>query len=480
VSPVVLRPGFAALADWRDIYRGADVSLDPIARADVEAGAAAIDGILAARELLPPLADENDAPLAAELANNGEPLPAGLLRLFAALKLGSLAQGVAGVRWEVVDQLMQFLAEGLLPAVPANGAGDRVALAQLFAALTGTGEILRKGRLRPALKALKKRGLTPLKLLPHEKWALVSGTHLSTAAALAGLFEAERVFQSALVAAAFSAKACEHATPLHPRVHLLHRQTGQIEVAASLRALLGLSDTNAAEASRGNGAGARDNRSMPMTMGAVLDLLRQAAQTLERAANGVSEEHIVLWQSAEMTAGFEDGSSVAMASDLIAMALRTISDLSERRLERLAETEPDRAQASEYEPLVFEPRASVFAAENRERAVQNGLDPARARRLLPMAGTAALVLALEFLAAARAARRNGKDSAETLAPVRERLDDILPETDHGSVTPELLAAAADLVRSGALAAAPAVALPSVTEAPEALSPRHLGARRKRK
>ena len=476
----MLRPGFAALADWRDIYRGADVSLDPIARADVEAGAAAIGEILVAKELLPPRADENDAPLAAELASNGEPLPAGLLRLFAALKLGSLAQGAAGVRWEVVDQLAQFLAERLLPAVPANGAGDRIALAQLFAALTGTGEILRKGRLRPALKALKKRGLTPLKLLPHEKWALVSGTQLSTAAALAGLFEAERVFQSALVAAAFSAKAGEHATPLHPRVHVLHRQAGQIEVAASLRALLGLSDANAAEASRRNGVGARDSRSMPMTMGAVLDLLRQAGQTLERAANGVSEEHIVLWQSAEMTAGFEDGSSVAMASDLIAMALRTISDLSERRLERLAETEPAPAQTSEHEPLAFEPRASVFAAENRERAVQNGLDPARARRLLPMAGTAALVLALEFLAAARAARRNGKDSAETLAPVRERLDDILPETDHGSVTPELLAAAADLVRSGALAAAPAVALPSVTEAPEAPSPRHLGARRKRK
>ena len=50
---VELRPGLTPLADWRAIYRGAAVTLDPIARADVEAGRAALAAILS-QERLPP------------------------------------------------------------------------------------------------------------------------------------------------------------------------------------------------------------------------------------------------------------------------------------------------------------------------------------------------------------------------------------------------------------------------------------------
>src|SRR5687768_12363748 len=46
-ADVFLRPGRVPLSDWRALYRGASIALDPIARADVEAGALALQEIVA-------------------------------------------------------------------------------------------------------------------------------------------------------------------------------------------------------------------------------------------------------------------------------------------------------------------------------------------------------------------------------------------------------------------------------------------------
>ena len=153
---IELRPGLTPLADWRAIYRGAPVTLDPVARADVEAGRAALAEILSQNGLPPPKDIAGASPSVAELVEKrGEPLPSGLLRLFVALKLASLAQGMSGVRWSVIEAIAAFLAHDLLPVVAAENASDRIALARLFGALTGTGEVLRKGKVRSAQKALE-------------------------------------------------------------------------------------------------------------------------------------------------------------------------------------------------------------------------------------------------------------------------------------------------------------------------------------
>ena len=47
---VMLRPGDARLGDWRAIWRGSPVALDPAARAKVAASAAAVQRILARGE----------------------------------------------------------------------------------------------------------------------------------------------------------------------------------------------------------------------------------------------------------------------------------------------------------------------------------------------------------------------------------------------------------------------------------------------
>jgi histidine ammonia-lyase len=476
--PVELRPGVTPLAVWRAIYRGAPVTLDPIARADVEAGRAALVEITSRNDSVPVReSNDNDAPSIAELIERqGEPLPSGLLRLFVALKLGSLGQGMSGARWRVVDALADCLVHDVLPVVPAGDASDRIALANLFGVLTGTGEALRKGKVRPAQKALKKADLKPVNLNPRERRALLSGGQLSIAAALAGLFEAERVFQSALVAAALSAVRYDGAL-LRSRAYRLNRQDGPIEVAAALRQLID-GHRSAAESAVETTASVR--RGDAQVMGACLDLLRQAAATLERAANAVTEDELVIWQSDEIIAGAADLSAASLSADLIALALRVVGDLSEARINTLAA--PGQGDAVENDSRVtgLEAKAGTFMAEIRERAHPAALDPDAVWRLAPMIGKTALVIAIEILRAAEAENTSADTVTTVLDPVRKSVRDASHMAiDSGVAAASNLASVAMLVGSGALVTACGVTLPSLT--PSALDGRRswLGGQAKR-
>src|SRR3546814_12230376 len=91
----------------------------------------------------------------------------------------------------------------------------------------------------PAAEALRRVGLKPLSLGPKEGLALLNGTQVSTALALAGLFQAEHVFGSALVAGGLSVDAMKGSdAPFDPRIHEMRGQKGQIAVGGALRCLL--------------------------------------------------------------------------------------------------------------------------------------------------------------------------------------------------------------------------------------------------
>jgi histidine ammonia-lyase len=458
-AEILLTPGFAALSTWQAIYRGARVSIDPVARADVEAGAAAIAAIIAEEPGRPP-ENGNGAP-SAEVAEKEPGTPfAPLSRLFVALKLGSLGQGVSGVRWETIEALAALLDSDLLPPIPAGNMSDRLALALLAGAMTGTGEVIAGGRRVIADRALEEAGLAPVSLTGHEKRALVTGTELSTAAALAGLFEAERLLHSAVVAATLSTTSLSPSPPFHPRAHQLHRHGGQIDVAAAMRELLGCDDSEAAQR-KDNGVGATDARSTPVRLGACFDLLRQAGKTLKDAANAVTETPVVLWQTDQVVAGIEDASSAAFAADLIAMAIREIAELSKRRIGVIVSSlEPTEAA----ENGVGGPRttATTILGEIRRRSYPTGLDASGTRRLLPMAGNATRLLAIEVMLAAWLEPGSRARSGAPADTVRRLLRQSIARPEYGAdMAPEAAVAAIDLVSAGALIDAAGVALPSV-------------------
>jgi histidine ammonia-lyase len=507
---LTLTPGKTPLAAWRDLYFDASLTLDPAAHETVAASAAAVERIVAqgapvygvntgfGKLASVRIADADLATLQRNIvlshaAGVGEACPRAVVRLMLALKLASLAQGASGVRPATVALLEAMLAADVLPVIPGQGSvgasGDLAPLAHMAAAMIGVGEVDTPAGRVDAAAGLTAAGLRPLELGPKEGLALLNGTQFSTAHALAGLFEAERVFRAALVTGALSTEAAKGTdAPFDPRIHALRRQPGQIAVGAALRDLMAGSAIRASH--REDDPRVQDPyclRCQPQVMGACLDLLRAAAATLEREANGVTDNPLIFTGEEgdeALSGGNFHAEPVAFAADQIAIALCEIGSIAERRVAMLVDP------ALSGLPAFLTPRpglnsgfmipqvtAAALVSENKQRAYPASVDsiPTSAnqedhvsmaahgsRRLLAMAANAAEVIGIEALAAAQgcdfhAPLRSSAALEAARAAIRAEVP-TLKEDRH--FAPDMAKASA-LVRGGVLGRSVTTPLPEL-------------------
>ena len=260
MKTLVLKPGQVTLAELRDIYEGALPSLDEGCREKIAMAAGVIQKIVDKGD---PLYGINtgfgklasvriDAKDVETLQRNlilshccgvGQPLPPEIVRLIMALKLISLGRGASGVKPGTVAMIEAMLAKDVLPLIPDKGSvgasGDLAPLAHMTAAMLGVGEVFYHGERMEAEAGLANAGLKPITLAAKEGLALINGTQVSTALALAGLFRAHRAANAALITGALSTDAAMGSSaPFHEEIHTLRGHRGQIDTAASLRALL--------------------------------------------------------------------------------------------------------------------------------------------------------------------------------------------------------------------------------------------------
>ena len=268
----------------------------------------------------------------------GEALPDRIVRLVMALKIIGLARGHSGVRRVVVDTLEKLLAAQAYPVIPSQGSvgasGDLAPLAHMSAALIGEGRIRLKGEELAAKDALQRIGVAPLTLGPKEGLALLNGTQVSTALALDALFRAEDAFYGALVAGAMSVDALKGSdAPFDARIHAARGHQGQQDVAAHMRTLLAGSTIRESHRDCDRVQDPYSLRCQPQVMGACLDVLRNAAATLETEANAATDNPLVFAEDdAVLSGGNFHAEPVAFAADFIAIAASEIASLSERRL----------------------------------------------------------------------------------------------------------------------------------------------------
>lgn len=508
MTTLVLTPGAVALTDWRAIWQGAPATLDANSAPIIAASAAAVARILAKGE---PVYGINtgfgklasvridDADLAtlqrnivlSHAAGTGDPSPVAVVRLMMALKLASLAQGASGVQPATVALLEAMLERGLTPVVPAQGSvgasGDLAPLSHMTAAMIGVGEIDFAGERLPATVALDRAGLAPLVLGPKEGLALLNGTQFSTANALAGLFGAELLFQSALVTGALSTEAAKGSdTPFDPRIHVLRRHQGQIETAAALRDLMAGSAIRASH--RDHDPRVQDPyclRCQPQVMGAALTVLRQAAATLDAEANGVSDNPLIFPETDEaLSGGNFHAEPVAFAADMIALAVCEIGSIAERRVAMLVDP------ALSALPAFLTPRpglnsgfmipqvtAAALVSENKQMAYPASVDSIPtsanqedhvsmaahgARRLAPMVANAQAVIGIEYLAAVQGLEFHAPlRSSAPLEAARDLLRAQVAALDEDRHFHPDMEAANALVRSGQVIASVGQALPGV-------------------
>jgi histidine ammonia-lyase len=340
----------------------------------------------------------------------------------------------------------------------------------------------------PAAAALARASLAPIVLGPKEGLALLNGTQFSTAEALAGLFAIERVFRAALVTGALSTDAAKGSdTPFDARIQMLRGHRGQIDVAAALRVLMQGSAIRASHLT--NDDRVQDPyclRCQPQVMGAVLDLVRQAAATLATEANGVSDNPLIFAESGEaLSGGNFHAEPVAFAADMLALAVCEIGSLAERRIAMLIDPAlsglpafltPQPGLNSGF--MVAQVTAAALVAENKQRAFPASVDSIptsanqedhvsmaahAARRLSDMADNLAAILGIELLVSAQGiGLRAPHTTSPALAAVIAALREQVPALGGDRYMADDLAKATALVAAGTL---PAAAMSVLTNNP---------------
>ncbi len=411
----------------------------------------------------------------------GPALPAAITRLVMSLKLISLGRGASGVRGVVINLLTDMLAAGVTPAIPSQGSvgasGDLAPLAHMTAVMLGEGEASYGSRKMAGGAALAAAGLSPIVLGPKEGLALINGTQVSTALALAGLFKTWRCALGAIVTGALSTDAIMgSAAPFRPEVQALRGHQGQIDVGLALRALIDGSEIR--ESHRSDDDRVQDPycvRCQPQVMGACIDVLRFTARTLEIEANAVTDNPLVFTGDGTIVSGGNfHAEPVALAADQIALAIAEIGAISQRRVALLVDPAMSFGLPAFLSPnpglnsgfMIAEVTTAALMSENKQMAAPCSVDSTptsanqedhvsmaahAARRLLVMTDNLAGIIGVELLVGAqgvemRAPLRTSAILSQVIAGLRR---DVPALGDDRILAPDI-ETASSLIRSGAI------------------------------
>ncbi len=420
----------------------------------------------------------------------GEILSDEIVRLVMLMKVIALAEGFSGVRLELVEALCGLINNEIYPCIPSQGSvgasGDLAPLAHMASTLIGVGEARVNGTVVPASQALEQAGLSPVTLGPKEGLALLNGTQVSTALALAAVFRTENLLAAGLMAGAMSADAIQGSdTPFDKRIQNVRGHGGQIAVAGVLRELMQGSDIRASHIECERVQDPYSIRCQPQVMGACLDVVRHVCSVLETEANAVTDNPLVFTDSKSVLSGGNfHAEPVALAADYLALSIAEIGALSERRIALLIDSHMSGLPAFLVRDggvnsgfMMAQVTAAALASENKSHAHPASVDSLptsanqedhvsmatfAARRLHAMLDNVANIIAIELLAAAQGIDfHHPKKSSPILETVIEGLRKISPAYDEDrslSVDIQRVAASID---QGAYADYAASVLPSL-------------------
>jgi histidine ammonia-lyase len=495
-TAVVLDGNSLTLDDVYSVASGAaKVSLAPAARDKAAESRKYVDGIVARGEVaygvttgfgklsdvsIPP---DKLAALQVNLVRShtsgvGDLLPERVVRAMMLLRANVIAKGLSGARPQLAELLAGMLNAGLYPPVPEQGSvgasGDLAPLAHLALSMIGEGDLIRGDKRGPAAAMLREHKLEAVVLLPKEGIALINGTQAHTAVAALAITDAHRLWDAAHFAGAMSLEALK-GTPVafDARIHEARGQIGQIASAAVFRELLEGSEIR--ESHRHGDPRVQDPyslRCMPQVHGPVLDAILFAEGIVSREINAATDNPLVFEGGELVSGGNFHGQAVAMALDVLAIALTNLATISERRIDRLVHPDlneglppflsSDAGVNSGF--MMVQVTAAALASECKVLAHPASVDtiPTSGDKedVVPMAMGAAWklarvvrnvrhVLAIELMCAAqgidyRAPLRPGKGVAMAHASVRS----LVPTLTRDRVMSGDIAKIADAIESG--------------------------------
>lgn len=408
-------------------------------------------------------------------AGTGDFMSEDTVRLLMLLKINSLARGYSGIRLNVVEALIQLYNAEVYPAIPEKGSvgasGDLAPLAHMSVVLLGEGEAFYRGERIEAKQALNIAGLKPIALAPKEGLALLNGTQASTAFALQGLFYTENALYSAIGIGALTVDAALGSrVPFDARIHAVRGHKTQSDVAAAFRELLATSDIGNSHQGCEKVQDPYSLRCQPQVMGACLQQMRFATEILVTEANGVSDNPLVFADTGDILSGGNfHAETVAMAADMLAIALSEIGALSERRMSLMIDTHLSGLPPFLVENggvnsgfMIAQVTCAALASENKTLAHPASIDSLptsanqedhvsmatfAARRLRDIFDNVAGILAIEWLAACQGLDfRKPLQTSERLQSLMQLLRNDVPFYDKDRYFAPDIEAAKQLIK----------------------------------
>jgi histidine ammonia-lyase len=309
------------------------------------------------------------------------------------LRANALAKGLSGIRPTVVETLCAMLNSGVHPVIPSQGSvgasGDLAPLAHLAQVLIGEGEAHYKRERLSGAEALKRAGITPVALETKEGLSLLNGTQGMLALLCLALQEADILSDTADLAAALSLDALRGSPgAFDPRIMQARAYPGAAVTARHLARLNEGSQIRESHRSAEKDTRVQDAYSLrctPQVHGAVRDSLKQARDLTQVELNSATDNPLVFANENGtgdiVSGGNFHGQPLAMAADQTAIAIATLSGISERRIEQMtnpltsmlpAFLTPDPGLNSGF--MIAQVTAAALTSENRALATPHSVD----------------------------------------------------------------------------------------------------------
>jgi histidine ammonia-lyase len=430
--------------------------------------------------------------LQSHAAGMGDLIEPEVVRAMQLLRARTLAAGASGARPALVKAIVALLNAGIVPAVPEAGSlgasGDLAPLAHAGIVLTGNGWVVdtsAAGPPRPtdAGPVLQHAGLTPIELGAKEGLALLNGTEGMLAHLCLALADLSVLLPTVDIACALSVEALRATdAAFAERIQALRPHPGQQAAAANLRRMLDGSPIVASHRHSDHAVqDAYSIRCAPQVHGATRDVIAHVRRVVDIELASVTDNPVVFANGDNGDNGGTDvvstgnfhGQPLAFAADFAAIALADLAAIIERRVDRMM----DPARSDGLPPFLA-PEAGVNSGfmlahytaaglVNRMRgwAAPNSIDTIptsggqedhvsmgwnSCRSLRRAVDDAARVIAIEAVSAAEAVELRGLPPGPATRAVIDRIRADIPRMEVDRFLAPDLAAAEQLVRTGAL------------------------------
>ena len=299
-----------------------------------------------------PLCDVQISPLETNLLQNnlllthavgvGKNIDKKLSKIMLICKVHTLCKGFSGVRLSLIERIIYFIENDLLPTVPEQGSvgasGDLAPLSHLFLPLIGEGEFWINEEIFPAKQILDKHNLDIIHLEAKEGLGLINGTQFILAHTIIGLIKMEYLLDLADVSGAMSIEGYKGSfSPFKKELHKIRPYKGTVKVADRMRKLFKESQNMASHQNCERVQDPYSMRCIPQVHGACRNAYYHLLELTEIELNSVTDNPIIVSEKEAISGGNFHGQPLAMALDYCSIAGSEIGNISDRRCYLLLE-----------------------------------------------------------------------------------------------------------------------------------------------